>query len=321
MKIMKINQILPIIIFGVFVILFYTFMRRQPSYQESYIFHSSCPCKRFRNRYFDVSSNDSLQKSENFLVTSTCDRYTSSLGTVQNVLSYAYYNDPYSTEDARGLYGDFMSEVAQSAAELYPGWRIRIYHNISDDELDQLSNMCQIYCRYPHVDFCNTNNLPVIGDLNHRSQNGMVWRFLPLGDPTVGKFLSRDLDSWILPREREAVREWENSNKLYQFHLIRDHPYHRVVMLGGLWGANNYVNFSRAVTLREQIFSRKTPSCKGSDQKALLEIVWPVARHNAMIHDSQHCGEENRKQWGKVTPFPTQKTDGGLVLDPGDGQD
>ena len=34
--------------------------------------------------------------------------------------------------------------------------------------------------------------------------------FQPLGDPTVRKFLSRDLDSWILPREREAVREWEH---------------------------------------------------------------------------------------------------------------
>ena len=32
-----------------------------------------------------------------------------------------------------------------------------------------------------------------------------------LGDPTVRKFVSRDLDAWILPREREAVREWENS--------------------------------------------------------------------------------------------------------------
>merc|ERR1712243_508451 len=84
------------ILFLFLVILFKTFVKRQLSYQESYLFHSSCPCK--RTRYFpDVSSNYSLQKSEKFFVSSTCDRYTSSLGTVQNVLSYAYYIDPYST--------------------------------------------------------------------------------------------------------------------------------------------------------------------------------------------------------------------------------
>ena len=30
-----------------------------------------------------------------------------------------------------------------------------------------------------------------------------------LGDPTVRKFASRDVDSWILPRERLAVLDWE----------------------------------------------------------------------------------------------------------------
>ena len=59
---------------------------------------------------------------------------------------------------------------------------------------------------------------------------------------------------------------------------MRDYTNQEAIMLGGLWGANNYVNFSRAVTLREQIFSRKTPSFRGSDQNALREIVWPVAR-------------------------------------------
>ena len=33
----------------------------------------------------------------------------------------------------------------------------------------------------------------------------------PLGDPTVKRFLSRDMDSWILPRERAAVKQWEDN--------------------------------------------------------------------------------------------------------------
>ena len=33
----------------------------------------------------------------------------------------------------------------------------------------------------------------------------------PLGDPTVRRFESRDVDAWILPRERAAVKQWEES--------------------------------------------------------------------------------------------------------------
>ena len=69
--------------------------------------------------------------------------------------------------------------------------------------------MCQLYCENNFVDLCDVTNLPSLGDLSHI--NGMFWRFLPMGDPTVEKFISRDVDSWLLRREREAVREWEES--------------------------------------------------------------------------------------------------------------
>ena len=48
-----------------------------------------------------------------------------------------------------------------------------------------------------------------------------------LGDPTVKMFGVRDLDMYILPREREAVRVWEMGNysaSLMQFYLMRDTP-------------------------------------------------------------------------------------------------
>jgi hypothetical protein len=67
--------------------------------------------------------------------------------------------------------------------------------------------------------------------------NPIAWRFLPLGDPTVDVFLSRDLDSSLSVRESAAVAEWEDSN--FTFHAMRDHPYHTVALMGGMWGANN----------------------------------------------------------------------------------
>ena len=74
---------------------------------------------------------------------------------------------------------------------------------------DLHSQLCQLYCKNNFVDLCDVTNLPSLGDLSHI--NGMFWRFLPMGDPTVEKFISRDVDSWLLRREREAVREWEES--------------------------------------------------------------------------------------------------------------
>jgi len=73
------------------------------------------------------------------------------------------------------------------------------------------------------------------GDM--RKMHAMTWRFLPLGDPMVDIFISRDLDSRVSSRERKAVEEWEHSN--LSLHTMRDHPYHGVPFLGGMWGAKN----------------------------------------------------------------------------------
>ena len=48
-----------------------------------------------------------------------------------------------------------------------------------------------------------------------------------LGDPTVKMFGVRDLDMYMLAREREAVRVWEMGNytdKEKQFYIMRDTP-------------------------------------------------------------------------------------------------
>ena len=60
--------------------------------------------------------------------------------------------------------------------------------------------------------------------------HGMKWRWLPLGDPFADIFMSRDSDSWITQREKDSVDVWLKSNTL--FHVMRDHPYHGVPILG-----------------------------------------------------------------------------------------
>ena len=151
---------------------------------------------------------------------SSCDAFTSSLGSGQNVLSYTYYT-PWRTSGSRyndngrpsdgsaARYAELLLYLASTIANLYPAWRMRIYHNVTDDQPNVLQRLCKLYCDYDHVDLCDTRSLPTVGDLNEKFPVGRFWRFQVLGDPTVRKFASRDVDSWILPRERLAVLDWE----------------------------------------------------------------------------------------------------------------
>ena len=61
-----------------------------------------------------------------------------------------------------------------------------------------------------------------------------IWRFLPLVDPLVDEFHSRDLDSQCSQRELAAVREFQNT-EYAQFHIMRDHKMHSAPMLGNLF--------------------------------------------------------------------------------------
>ena len=54
---------------------------------------------------------------------------------------------------------------------------------------------------------------------------GQLWRFVPIFDPLVSEFHSRDLDSIVSQREVAAVNDWlAAENKT--FHIMRDHKQH-----------------------------------------------------------------------------------------------
>ena len=60
--------------------------------------------------------------------------------------------------------------------------------------------------RYSRFDTCPVDNLSDFGELS--SVFGMIWRFLPILDPTVDIMGSRDLDSRLIDREADAVSDW-----------------------------------------------------------------------------------------------------------------
>ena len=74
-------------------------------------------------------------------------------------------------------YAELLGPLARTVASLYPGWRMRIYHNVSSAQPATLARLCSLYCGHQHVDLCDTRQLPAVGDLNTQFPVGRFWRF------------------------------------------------------------------------------------------------------------------------------------------------
>ena len=110
------------------------------------------------------------------------------------------------------------------------GWIIRIYSELQEDDI-VYAKLKKLSENYSFIDLCNVTR---IMELN-RMKNPlfpMTWRFLPLLDATVDQFMPRDSDSHISPREAAAVEEWLQSTNS-TFHIMRDHVFHCIEILGG----------------------------------------------------------------------------------------
>lgn len=121
-------------------------------------------------------------------------------------------------------------------------------------------------------------------------------------------FLSRDADSAFNDREFDAVQEWLNSG--VYFHAMRDHLYHDVPILGGLWGLktkrdSNLTNELYEILLDSDDENLEQLNQKGLDQYFLQQEYWPriLESNSYMIHASFHC----HSYGGQTKPFPTRR--------------
>ena len=137
-----------------------------------------------------------------------------SRGPNQKIISYSVFGKDKT-------YRQNLKKIVIDAKKLYPDWTIRIYH---DDQLTH-SEICDLECftdqnlqTYDNFDFCNISDL-VYENWNPQYMIKTFWRWLPIGDTFVDYFMSRDTDSCLIERERDAVNEWLDSGKL--FHIMR----------------------------------------------------------------------------------------------------
>jgi hypothetical protein len=142
----------------------------------------------------------------------------------------------------------------------------------------------------------------------------LFWRFLALDDKDINILLSRDCDSRISDREISAINEWIESDK--DFHIMRDHPYHQVPILAGIWGCRNGILSNINDILNEWINYGDKGRYQAEDQDLLGQIIYPIVKDKSMEHS-----EFNISYGGEIKPFPTIRNNYEFVGDVFDEND
>jgi protein O-GlcNAc transferase len=133
------------------------------------------------------------------------------------------------------------------------------------------------------------NNTKIIcksGDLDNCKPR--MWRFEAIDDPEVEIMMSRDTDTRIWEREVISVNAWLKSDKL--FHIMRDHPFHKAVIMAGMFGTRKNVKIKSWVDLINQY---KQTEDRVYDQLFLFKYIYPIVVNNSVIHDNFNKSERH----------------------------
>ncbi len=249
--------------------------------------------------------SEDIVKSDN----ETCSAKAGQRGPGQKVVAFTFFSGPTFDGRNRNYFRGIASNLELIQGIYGPGWTMRLYYQVQKDS-QSLQKLQELARQHPHLDLCDIQHNPMMGNMS--SIYPLIWRFLPVLDPQVDVYLSRDLDSNITQRESEAVQEFLRSGE--DFHIMRDHPHQAVEILGGMWGAklqnpSTRANFVAAFAqMANQSKSFRAPRNEYMhDQTILRSYVWPWAKKIALVHDSYHCQAARYKAAKRIRPFPTRR--------------
>lgn len=220
------------------------------------------------------------------------------------IISYSLFG--YNTERALNCF-DFNSYFRglnlniRLAKVLFPDWIIRVHMDHST-----YLGFKDIFDALPiQVQLCD----PAV--LTH----AMLWRMLPAFDPDVERFICRDLDGPLTPRDRQAVLDWENSEM--NAHSITDSVSHNIEMLGGMIGFKsaefrntfNVSNLDQLIAAANSELSSNFGrtldfTVKGEDQTLLCLYVYPKFRDSQSIKQHYVLGMGNTGLPGYSNTIP-----------------
>lgn len=179
------------------------------------------------------------------------------------IISYSLYESNRNNID---FYYQGLLHNLTFAKDIYPEYQVRVY-------LQSKLKDCK--------PFLEANGAQVIlKDYNGNNQIPALWRFQPLIDGDFDIILFRDTDSFLYKRERDLVQKFEQSN--FNFHIIRDHPQHKMKILAGMWGAK-----TTSPEIKEII-----SNCYNLDgeynfeEKYFQEHLYCLIKSNVLEHDS-----------------------------------
>lgn len=211
-----------------------------------------------------------------------------------NLISYSMWGT-----EAKYLRG--AMENVKLAEELYPGWTLRFYYG-EEVPVEYISELADAGCQ------------TVVKPFYRDPWFGLYWRFCPMYDPGVDRFIVRDTDSRLSIREADAVEEWIESD--YPFHIMRDNMEHDIFICGGMWGAvpgcvpdfeKNLKEWMRTIDGHKE---NPRGRFHGTDQEFLSKHVWPHIKNNHIAHISPY---EHLKFTGRERGFRLKNPDGSKV--------
>lgn len=190
------------------------------------------------------------------------------------------------------------------AAEIYPDWICRFYtcKDMPRELFQRLNEM-------EHVETVE------IESSKHDYKN-ILYRFLPAGEPDVYAMISRDVESRLSYREKYAVDEWMESDKM--FHVMYDHPNFAGHVLPGCWGVKNKTLVGIGSIIRYylttmidrpwenaiSLHGNEVVYNKGIDRHFLETVIYPMIDVSSMRHD-EYTKNALGIQIGQN--FPTQR--------------
>lgn len=179
----------------------------------------------------------------------------------QKLISFALFG-----EDPK--YRTGMMANVRAASRHYPGWKLIIYcDRVNHDALTK-------------EDLGNSVECILQKDVS-QGVEGMSWRFLAALRDDAEVVIFRDADSIFTARETAAVSEWLTSRK--DMHIIRDHPYHRSPVMGGLFGVRGRALHLLAELVHARMLSHRLTEY-GDDQVFLTKDLYPKVIKTALVH-------------------------------------
>ncbi len=189
-----------------------------------------------------------------------------------NIISYSLWG-------SGPIYNIGAIRNADLAKEFYPNWACVYYcfDSVPQETIKELNSRSNCIVR------------KVEGEGNRKSA---IDRFFPVEEQGVERVICRDTDSRLSPREVSAVNEWIREDT--DVHVMRDHPYHSVPILAGMWGAKG--GRLQGLSDAAKAFVSSLPEqYKFQDQDFLTKWLWTKInnRHLTMtVHDPIFSGKQ-----------------------------